>query len=1622
MARLLGEARVSILPDGTRFKSEAEAQIKKAQTGLNAKIQLMLDNKDLNAKIADVKAKIDDLKRQSAIISIDADDKKLIAKMAQVQATLDKVSNRVAKAKVDADISTAMAQVAAVDATLDDFGKKSVKAKAGVDTGGGETKLGILDVLLDKFGMKSVKAKADVDTGEGEAKLALFGAILDHFGGKSGGAGNNAGGSFGKGFTGGLLKSAVMQNPGITGLIIAGLGALPAAVGAIGVLGGIALGAGIIIGAESLLKKQLKTLTTEIKQETTIANSKTATAEQKKNAQDIIKQDQAQVDALNKQIGAFQVLNDAVGTLKVTFTQFAVVVSKPLIKPFADAINELSAQLKGPLAKSFHDLFAAVGPLVKPVVDSLLEIVDGILPGMTDMLRKAKGPLSDMFIAFGKIVGVKIGSWFEDAIPFIKDSAKYFNNLISAAGSLIGWLIKVGGALAIAFNGSQFKGFGPLLESIGTSLVKIIIPAFEGWTSVMGPVVKSIAQIVAPILAWMAANPGFVKGLFAMIAAFQILTKVLVVAAGVTEIFEGIFAALDIEMDANPIGLVVVAVVALAAAAFLIIKNWTPLVNWFKKNVYDGWMKYLLLLIPGVGGFAFTALIVAKYWRPVAGFFEQLGQDIYHGFILKMVAFFTNTVPHAFDVSIKALHDAWSGVANFFSGIWKKVSSVTMGVWNSITTALRDAWGHIENAATGVFKPIASVIEGVWNQVYKMTRDTWGFIYAVIKGINQVIEGTIVQAFRGIKAVTEEVWPWIYNTIKSVWGHIENVVTGTVKPIVSLIVGSWHVVMQATDAAWQWIFNTSKNAWGHIENTITGIVKPLVNWIHSAWTQLMQWTNAAWQWIYSTSKDAWGHIENVITGIVKPLVNWIKSAWDLLRNWTNDAWQWIFSVSKEVWGRIENAVTGIVKPMVTTIRGLWDDLKGWTSDAFNWIHNEIVDPLTRAWQWITKSFVPGIEGAFSNAVNGVKRIWSEIQGAIAGPIKFVVGTVYNDAIVPFWNNTAGVVGAKHINAVSLKGFATGGRAEGKIPGWDVGDRVPAMLEGGEAIVPKRLATSKQFSDWAGYHGIPGYATGGKTGGQGVNAPPPPGSPAAAAKELQRETKIGQGKSVKDNPGGIALVTPVVDAAKMAWDKIRQLGGDALAAVFSGIVNPLLGKIPGVSGGAAKGSPAASMPLQLIKNVESELVDWIKGHDQNDLQSGSASSMLAFMLSQKGHPYSQAARYGPNSWDCSGLVWGAAHASSVPMPGGPSNNSAAIVNPELQWAGGQGGSKTMLHPSNKDVKTGDLLGFTGSSDDHVTGNAKMLPGFKLKIGNIIANSMGHIGMAMNSSQFMSAYDTAVGCEPEPIDYPNLEVAVRLAGGAGGPETALAGSQASNGTAIYKYLLANLFGGNAVAAAGAIASIWGESGWNPESVGTGGFGLIGWTGNTLGLPAGYHGPTGNATKDLDIQIPAIVGFVHASGDQGTINEMMKAGSVLDAANEWGHGVERFGINDVHSAGVSAATEIMNSVSKGTTPAKELAAEKKLGFSKGGIAGRAFNLGGVIPEKVLGRGVSTGMPYAFGAGERVTPPASTGSNTTRMENLLVSLNNTMAEIKAYNAQTANNTRNTASGIGGVGGSLRR
>jgi len=360
-----------------------------------------------------------------------------------------------------------------------------------------------------------------------------------------------------------------------------------------------------------------------------------------------------------------------------------------------------------------------------------------------------------------------------------------------------------------------------------------------------------------------------------------------------------------------------------------------------------------------------------------------------------------------------------------------------------------------------------------------------------------------------------------------------------------------------------------------------------------------------------------------------------------------------------------------------------------------------------------------------------------------------------------------------------------------------------------------------------------------------------------------------------------------------------------------------------------------------------------------LHAAGGAAILQDAKKYAGHKYVWGGPSNPKGgWDCSSFAsYVLGHDEGYKLPGGKTwdqaTSSGKTHGPTSGSFAGMPGAHKVSN-SAKDIQAGDLLvwpthvgfgvgpGTMFSAYDTAKGtlqtpkdmqNASGPSGEKLTVlrlgaggGNANSSGGGSGSSSSSSNSGSSQTNTGGGSPSSTSETDNVLGALGAGayassasapqqskttsnGGGGAPAGGVTGSAAANGKELYQYLLTNLFGGKKIAAAGAIASIWGESGWNPMSQGTGGRGLIGWTPPSSISDAAFKG-------GMKTQLPEIINFVHKNGDMGAVHQMEGASTILDAANIWGKKVERYGINDVHSAGIAAAKKIAGLATGGVT----------------------------------------------------------------------------------------------------------
>ncbi|MET9073831.1 phage tail tape measure protein [Streptomyces sp. NPDC004232] len=448
--------------------------------------------------------------------------------------------------------------------------------------------------------------------------------------------------------------------------------------------------------------------------------------------------------------------------------------------------------------------------------------------GLTDAMqylsqaatKAGKEGTPEFAAALKRLMGTAPGA--NAALSTVGANMKDTNDTIKAmAGSTVDANGKVKGFAEVQQTlGQKVKqlkaGFETLLIELGNKLIPIISTTIDFFTKHQ-TVTMALATAIGVVLAGAVvkfatgAVVGAVKGvkdIFTGVSAAAKAVKAFAtsekLAAAATTIMEGAQAALNAVMDANPIVLIIGALVLL--------------------------------------GIAFYEL-----WTHVSGF-RNFWIGLWHD--IESIA---TTVGHA-------LQSAWNGIVagvmwlwHHIVSIWNAIASVTTTVWNAIAGFFRKWWPLL----LVIFLPVLAIIIAIWNhfhtQIESVAKTVWGAIKAFLKDVWDGIKTVAGAVWTAIKVVIvqpmEALWGWL----KSLW----HTVSGWLSSM-------WHSIESAASSLWTSIKNAMTgpltSAWHAITSTVGHIASAISSGLHSAWDAV----KSVGSWFQSIGMDI---VNGIISGV-----------------------------------------------------------------------------------------------------------------------------------------------------------------------------------------------------------------------------------------------------------------------------------------------------------------------------------------------------------------------------------------------------------------------------------------------------------------------------------------------------------------------------------------------------------------------------------------------------------------------------------------------------------------------------------------------------------------------------------------------------------------------------------
>jgi TP901 family phage tail tape measure protein len=409
----------------------------------------------------------------------------------------------------------------------------------------------------------------------------------------------------------------------------------------------------------------------------------------------------------------------------------------------------------------------------------------------------------------------------------------------------------------------------------------------------------AVTGLVLAVLSINAAAAG-ISYLRASMALYKMVVTESTIAtqlwAGVTKIAAAAQAAFNAVMSANPIALVVLAIVALIGAMTYLFKTNET----FRNTVIAAWEE---IKAAAMEVWNAIAPIVTAAWEGIKsaaqagmeflkGIWDSISPTVSAAFemIVPIFSRIVNIVKTIIATGLRlwaAYIRTWIAV---IGAVIRTVVSVVVTVWNAISTAVRTTIAVI----TAVVNTLIPIFSAVWTVIKTVAKVA--FIALAIVAL-PILAG-IAAAMLAVGAVIYVTWQAVKAVALAVWGAIGPYVMAVIDAIASFLVSAGEVIM----SVWESIQAYATQVWDTISAVVSAVAEAIGSFITAAAAVVM----AAWNAIYSAAVSAWNAIVDTVT-----------SVWNTIQSVIDAG---VASVT-EKWERLKSIFSSPIQAVVNFVKG-----------------------------------------------------------------------------------------------------------------------------------------------------------------------------------------------------------------------------------------------------------------------------------------------------------------------------------------------------------------------------------------------------------------------------------------------------------------------------------------------------------------------------------------------------------------------------------------------------------------------------------------------------------------------------------------------------------------------------
>lgn len=503
-----------------------------------------------------------------------------------------------------------------------------------------------------------------------------------------------------------------------------------------------------------------------------------------------------------------KILSDLLPRLVPVFTAFANVAN--------GALKAVGGWFNGPEGQAMLTWFQTFGAMQFGVILGILgdmgrifiNLMMAFSPFATTMMNGLRS-LTTGWVAWSAALSSNTG--FQEFMAYVQQIGPQvlatMGSLVNAIGAILRALAPLAPVLL-----SVIKGFADFISGMNPAVLTGIIVAVGSLVAVW-TAYEAVASIVrAGMILWTA-----------LMGAWRAVTMLATAAQWL----------LNAALLANPIGLVIIAIVALVAALVIAYQNSET----FRNIVNAAWAAIKTAIAATINWIVNTAVPwVMNAATQIAAFFTRMKDRVVSDWnaLYARVSAIVNTIRAVITAVVAAIVarvvSDFNTIRNFVTTAVNAVRAVMTAQFNAARTAVTTAVNAVRTAVTAAFNAVRSVVSAVTSAVSADVSSRFNAVRSVVTSVANAVRAVVTSQFQAARAAAVAAFAAMYAAVVGRMNAMRSTIAGVASSIRGIFAGAGGWLVGAGRAIIDGLISGVRSGIGALQGMLSSVTNMIPDW------------------------------------------------------------------------------------------------------------------------------------------------------------------------------------------------------------------------------------------------------------------------------------------------------------------------------------------------------------------------------------------------------------------------------------------------------------------------------------------------------------------------------------------------------------------------------------------------------------------------------------------------------------------------------------------------------------------------------------------------------------------------------------------------------------------------